>query len=224
MECDCQSGIRTPATHCLDGSVTAVLSAAQESCPSRRREKAQVTLKTHVAAARLASDAAIRIKDSGKSHCDLTSPVPLLGAAERRTEKFTDAEAEQVDRAAKRLAAAFGYGTSWQSAPLQIPEADGLRMKSATLPVAHRGQVTEQAARTIGGCRHVRRQHAWAIHGGIHNCRPDKYCRQIREVGMRRRSICGTSDPYGRGEVERSCCGEIRSFHPLSGREGCASC
>jgi hypothetical protein len=33
MECDRQSGMRTPATHCLDGSVTAVLSADRKFLP-----------------------------------------------------------------------------------------------------------------------------------------------------------------------------------------------
>lgn len=86
---------------------------------------------------------------------------------ERRKEQFAHAEAEQVDRAAKRLAAAFGYGSGWKSATLEMPETDTWGESVAALNIAHRGHVTEQAARSIGDSRHVRRQHAWAIHGGM---------------------------------------------------------
>ena len=86
---------------------------------------------------------------------------------ERRKEQFTDAEAEQLGCAAKRLAAAFGYGSGWTSPTLEMPETDTWGEGMAPLTIAHRGHVTEQAARTIGGSKHVRRQHAWAIHGGM---------------------------------------------------------
>jgi hypothetical protein len=86
---------------------------------------------------------------------------------ERRKEQFTAMEAEQLERAAKRLAAAFGYGSGWMSTTLEMPEMDTWGEGMAPLTVAYRGHVTEQAARSIDGSKHVRRQHAWAVHGGI---------------------------------------------------------
>jgi len=89
------------------------------------------------------------------------------GRAERRTEKFTDAEAKQVDRAAKRLAAAFGYGSGWKPPTLEMPESDTWGEGVGALTIAHRGRVAEQAAKSSGGSKHVRRFHAWTIHGGM---------------------------------------------------------
>ena len=86
---------------------------------------------------------------------------------ERRKEQFTAPEAEQLGRAAKRLAAAFGYGSGWMSPTLEMPETDTWGEGVAPLTIAHRGRVTEQAARSIDGSKHVRRQHAWAVHGGM---------------------------------------------------------
>lgn len=85
----------------------------------------------------------------------------------RRKGRFTEAEAEQIDRASKRLAAAFGYGSGWQSPILEMPDAETWGEGMAPLAIAHRGHVAEQAARSIGGCGHVRRQHAWANHAGM---------------------------------------------------------
>lgn len=86
---------------------------------------------------------------------------------ERRKEQFSDLEAEQLERAAKRLASAFGYGSGWMTPTLEMPEADTWGEGMAPLTIAHRGHVTEQAAHSIDGSKHVRRQHAWAIHGGM---------------------------------------------------------
>ena len=88
---------------------------------------------------------------------------------QRRKEKFTDDEAAAVDRAAKRMAKAFGYGDAWNSPTWEI--ADGGReaaMNSkASLEISHRGRVFEQAAWRLGNATHVRRQHSWAKHGGV---------------------------------------------------------
>jgi hypothetical protein len=86
---------------------------------------------------------------------------------ERRKEYFASDDAEQVERAAKRLAAAFGYGSGWMSPTLEMPEMDTWGEGMTPLAIAHRGHVTEQAARSVGGSMHVRRQHAWTIHGRI---------------------------------------------------------
>jgi hypothetical protein len=89
------------------------------------------------------------------------------GRAGRRKEQFSDADAEQLERAAKRLARAFGYGNSWATSSHEVPESETWGDSTTVLSIAHRGYITEQAARSIAGCRHVRRQHAWAIHGGV---------------------------------------------------------
>ena len=86
---------------------------------------------------------------------------------ERRKEQFTAPEAEQLGRAAKRLAAAFGYGSGWKSPTLELPDTETWGEGMAPLSIAHRGHVTEQAARSIDGGRHVRRQHAWTNHAGM---------------------------------------------------------
>lgn len=90
---------------------------------------------------------------------------------ERRKEGFTEVESEQLERAAKRIARAFGYGTAWRAPSWELAKGgedggDGGAYHGA-LPIAHRGHLTEQAARRIAGCGHVRRQHAWAKHGGV---------------------------------------------------------
>lgn len=85
----------------------------------------------------------------------------------RRKGRFTGSEAEQIDRAAKRLAASFGYGSGWQSPTLELPDAETWGEGMAPLAIAHRGHITEQAARSIDGSKHVRRQHAWTNHAGV---------------------------------------------------------
>lgn len=85
----------------------------------------------------------------------------------RRKGRFTGPEAEQIDRAAKRLAASFGYGSGWQSPTLELPDTETWGEGMAPLSIAHRGHVTEQAARSIDGSKHVRRQHAWTNHAGM---------------------------------------------------------
>lgn len=90
------------------------------------------------------------------------------GRPERRKEGFTEAEAEQLERAAKRLARAFGYGAAWRAPSWELAEGgDDPGAYHGALSIVHRGHLTEQAARRIDGSTHVRRQHAWAKHRGM---------------------------------------------------------
>jgi hypothetical protein len=70
-----------------------------------------------------------------------------------------------VDLAARRLARALGTGYGWapliQEARIEEPGSEVLD-QSCVLAIAKRGRVIEQAAKSIDGCRHVRRQHRWS--------------------------------------------------------------
>ena len=64
-----------------------------------------------------------------------------------------------IERAAKRLAGAFGYGSGWRVVTIDVPKANAGETgidRGAMMGIAHCGRVTEQAARTIDGSRHVR--------------------------------------------------------------------
>ncbi|PXV60544.1 hypothetical protein SAMN04487785_102266 [Dyella jiangningensis] len=70
-----------------------------------------------------------------------------------------------VEMAARILARAFGTGYGWaplmQEARIEEPGSEVLD-QSCVLAIAKRGPVIEQAAKSIDGCRHVRRQHRWS--------------------------------------------------------------
>lgn len=70
-----------------------------------------------------------------------------------------------VERAARILARAFGTGYGWaplmQEAPIGEPCSQVLD-ESCVLAMAKRGRVMEHAAKSIDGCRRVRRQHRWS--------------------------------------------------------------
>ncbi len=76
----------------------------------------------------------------------------------------------QIERATKRLARAFGYGSGWRGEVLNVAEsgmAESGLDNSAAVALVHRGRVVDGAARSIRGSSSVRRQHAWTPHRGI---------------------------------------------------------
>lgn len=79
-------------------------------------------------------------------------------------------QSEVIERAARRLARALGTGYGWnpsmQEARVGVPGREVLD-ESCVLAISRRGQVTEQAARSIGGSSHVRRQHQWSTSHGV---------------------------------------------------------
>ncbi|PXV58249.1 hypothetical protein SAMN04487785_105191 [Dyella jiangningensis] len=79
-------------------------------------------------------------------------------------------QSEVIERAARRLARALGTGYGWnpsmQEARVGVPGREVLD-ESCVLAISRRGQVTEQAARSIGGSLHVRRQQRWSTSRGV---------------------------------------------------------
>lgn len=79
-------------------------------------------------------------------------------------------QSEVIERAARRLARALGTGYGWnpsmQEARVELPGREVLD-KSCVLAISRRGRVTEQAAKSIGGSSHVRRQHGWSTSRGV---------------------------------------------------------
>ena len=88
----------------------------------------------------------------------------------RQRYSFTSTAQDEIDRAAHRLARAFGYGPSWRTSTIDIARFDddnrGDIHAATALKVAHRGRVEEGAARSIGGSGSTRQQHSWSVHGG----------------------------------------------------------
>jgi len=75
-----------------------------------------------------------------------------------------------VERAARRLARAFGTGYGWRPDVREATRSGGattLPPQSSALAISRRGQVTEQAARSIGGTKHQRRQQQWRKFSGV---------------------------------------------------------
>lgn len=75
-----------------------------------------------------------------------------------------------VERAARRLARAFGTGYGWRPDVREAARVGGattLPPQSPALAISRRGQVTEHAARSIGGTRHLRRQQEWSKSRGV---------------------------------------------------------
>jgi hypothetical protein len=75
-----------------------------------------------------------------------------------------------VERAARRLAHAFGTGYGWRPDVREATRSGGattLPPQSPALAISRRGQVTEHAARSIGGTRHLRRQQEWSKSRGV---------------------------------------------------------
>lgn len=75
-----------------------------------------------------------------------------------------------VELAARRLARAFGTGYGWRpdvnEAVMSGPGREVAPLSSA-LAISRRGQVTEGAAKSVGGSGHVRRQQQWMQYGGV---------------------------------------------------------
>jgi hypothetical protein len=66
--------------------------------------------------------------------------------------------------AARRLARALGMGSSWYADTDLLPlESEG----EGSLAVARRSRVTEQAARSIDGTAHLKRQQQWKVSGSV---------------------------------------------------------
>lgn len=77
---------------------------------------------------------------------------------------------ELVERAARRLAHALGPGYGWRPDVREVARDGGattLPPQSSALAISWRSQVTEQAAKSIGGSRHIRRQQQWRKSGGV---------------------------------------------------------
>lgn len=75
-----------------------------------------------------------------------------------------------VERAARRLARALGPGHGWRPDVREATRGGGattLPPQSPALAISRRGQVTEGAAKSIGGSRHVRRQQEWSKSRGV---------------------------------------------------------
>jgi len=75
-----------------------------------------------------------------------------------------------VELAARRLARALGTGYSWHPDVREATKSGGatpLPPLSSALAISRRGQVTEGAAKSIGGSRHVRRQQEWSKSRGV---------------------------------------------------------
>ena len=73
-----------------------------------------------------------------------------------------------VERAARRLASALGYGSSWH-AETQVVSRDNPSgfedLGTQSFPIAKRGRVTEQAARSVAGGTRVKRRQEWRRSG-----------------------------------------------------------
>lgn len=88
-------------------------------------------------------------------------------AGARYGQKYSDWAERQVEKAARRVARMYGFGSGWRCATILHDSCDG-DAGSVQLNIAHRGYITEQAARRLGRTTtHVRRQHAWSIHRGV---------------------------------------------------------
>ncbi|MDQ0010531.1 hypothetical protein J2T07_002721 [Luteibacter jiangsuensis] len=74
-----------------------------------------------------------------------------------------DTDEETIERAARLLAGALGYGSPWFATTIDSPYVPGTDNdpKNHALTVCSPGLVTEQAAWSVDGSRHVRRQRAW---------------------------------------------------------------
>ncbi|MFA5899708.1 MAG: hypothetical protein WC829_11415 [Hyphomicrobium sp.] len=84
---------------------------------------------------------------------------------------FSEREAIEVDRAARRIARMFGFGGAWD-APCAYDQGDGQDSTDSgdRMTVAHRGRVDEKASFAIVNgvrVRLVKRQHRWTAHKGI---------------------------------------------------------
>ena len=89
-----------------------------------------------------------------------------------------DTDEEVIERASRILARALGYGSPWFATTIDAPYEPGADddPKNYALAVCTPGMVTEQAAWSVGGSRHVRRQRIWrqsAYRVAIPVCRPD---------------------------------------------------
>lgn len=88
-----------------------------------------------------------------------------------------DTEQEAIERAARVLAGALGYGSPWYATTIDAPFTPGTDddPKNHALAVCSPGIVTEQAAWSVDGSRHVKRQRAWrqsAYRVAIPVCKP----------------------------------------------------
>lgn len=75
-----------------------------------------------------------------------------------------------VERAARRLARALGTGYAWAPDVNEVADVGPDRevaAPSSGLAICRLGQVTEQAAWSIDGTKHLRRQQRWANCGGV---------------------------------------------------------
>lgn len=92
---------------------------------------------------------------------------------QRRRERCTDEDAYHLDRAAKRLAGAFGYGAAWRAEVHEGPNFSEAAARGeepvggSQLSIGVRARVVEGAGKSIRGSRHVRAQHAWTIVRGV---------------------------------------------------------
>jgi hypothetical protein len=90
------------------------------------------------------------------------------GRSERRLEKFTDDEARELDRAAKRMAKAFGYGDAWKNPTFErVETGQGMNERGGALRIAHRGRVSEKADGRLDDGTRIRQQRSWTRHGGV---------------------------------------------------------
>lgn len=76
---------------------------------------------------------------------------------------------DAVERAARILARALGAGYGWRPDVREATRgsATPLPAQSSALSISRRGQVTEQAAKSIGGTKHLRRQQEWSKSRGV---------------------------------------------------------
>ena len=93
------------------------------------------------------------------------------GRADSKQKKldFSADEAQQMDRAARKIARMFGFGGAWEVTCSYGGGDDESAYENNRLTVAHRGRVNEKAFAVVGGER-VRlgtRQHGWTAHRGI---------------------------------------------------------
>lgn len=75
----------------------------------------------------------------------------------------------EIELAVRRIAKAFGYGDGWRSPTFDIVENQDASEFDATaaLAIYRRGDVVEQAAKSIGGSSGTTRQRRWVKRRGI---------------------------------------------------------
>lgn len=98
---------------------------------------------------------------------DGISPEPCsrLNSRPARRVGLTADQWGEIERAARRVARAYGYGSGWRS-PVRHHAEGNAEVGNAALSVVHRGRVVEQAGVRVPGAP-IRRHHAWSVHAGI---------------------------------------------------------